>query len=349
MKILIAHEIFYPEVSGGGEKIVLELAKGLLERGHEVKIFTSGDPKIKQYEGIETVRLPVNRYLLSLSLPLISKHTKDCDLVQISTGNLTFPAFYASRIHKKPSVCTAYHLFGPFWKDVKGPLIGTAFQKFEKSYLTRDYDAFVFMNRYTEKLGLDAGVNKGKAHLIHPGFDYEKYKPKKMKKEPFVLLVGNFAMNESMLRVKGTYNLIEAAKMLPETDFVIVGGGSGIENLKKKSPNNVKFLGPMKFEDFAEYYNRALIFCHPSLSESFSLAILEAMAYGCSVVSAIDLGQKGIRIRVKDTEDIANGIKHLLNNTGKTISMGRENMKIAKKFTWKKFIADYEKLYQSLV
>ena len=62
LKILVTHELFMPDVSGGGEQIVYEYVKRLVARGHEVTVLTTGDPKIKEYEGIRTVRLPIPRY-----------------------------------------------------------------------------------------------------------------------------------------------------------------------------------------------------------------------------------------------------------------------------------------------
>jgi hypothetical protein len=52
MKVLITHEIFPPEFKGGGEFLMLKIAKLLVKNGFSVKVLTSGNPKIKFYEGI---------------------------------------------------------------------------------------------------------------------------------------------------------------------------------------------------------------------------------------------------------------------------------------------------------
>ena len=73
MKILLVHELFMPDQVGGGEVLVYELAKGLIKKGHEVKVFTTGKPEIKQYENIPTVRININRYLFNFSFLKIKK------------------------------------------------------------------------------------------------------------------------------------------------------------------------------------------------------------------------------------------------------------------------------------
>jgi hypothetical protein len=104
MKILITHEIFPPEFVGGGESLMLRICLGLKERGFDVKVLTSGNPKIKSYEGIETARIPINRYMMNLTLFQILKHAKEADLIQTSSGNLCFPSWLAAKILKKTSL-----------------------------------------------------------------------------------------------------------------------------------------------------------------------------------------------------------------------------------------------------
>ena len=48
MKILFTHELFPPDVAGGGEIAVYEIVKRLKERGIEIKVLTTGNP-YKQY------------------------------------------------------------------------------------------------------------------------------------------------------------------------------------------------------------------------------------------------------------------------------------------------------------
>src|SRR5580693_4467204 len=59
MKVLLTHHYFPPDFAGGGEYVVLETARGLLQRGVDVRVLTTGDPRITEYEGIPTVRLPI--------------------------------------------------------------------------------------------------------------------------------------------------------------------------------------------------------------------------------------------------------------------------------------------------
>jgi len=348
MKILITHEIFPPEVTGGGEKLTLKLIKLLMEKGYEVKVVTSGDPKIKEYGSILTTRIPINRYLMNLTLPTILKEAKNVDLIQTSTGNMCLPSWLAAKILRKPVCCHVHHLFGPYWKDVRGPILGRVFERTEKFYLKKSYDAVVFQNFNSRNLGEKIGVKEERIHMIQPGIDWEKHQMK-IKKEPFVLFVGNFNMDKSAMRIKGLNYLLEAAEKLPDVNFVIVGGGLEIDKMKIHYQKNIIFTGPLIGKTLIELYNRALVFCYPSLTEGFGISLLEAMASGCATISTIDIGQLGLKIEPKNTEQIVNAIKYLISNEKEARRIGKENRRIAKKFTWKRFINDYTKLYESII
>ena len=70
---------------------------------------------------------------------------------------------------------------------------------------------------------------------------------------------------------------------LPGTK-VVVGDGPAREELARKYPE-VKFLGAKYGDDLAKYYSDADVFVFPSLTDTFGLVILEAMATGTPVAA----------------------------------------------------------------
>jgi len=345
MKILITHELFFPDKTGGGEFIAYKIAKELIKKGHTVKVLTSGNPQIKKYNGIKTIRIPINRYLMNLSFPIIAYYARDVDLIQTSSGNMCFPSWLAAKVLNKPICCYVHHIFGPYWKDVRGIVVGRIFQIFEKMFLTRSYDSIVFQNKSSLDIGLKIGVDRKRSYILHPGIDYKSFQMNKIKKEPIVLFVGSIAMSKDIVKVKGLDYLLEAARKIPDTKFFVVGGGKYLEKLKIISPENVIFTGALPRKSLVELYNRALIFCLPSLSEGFGISILEAMSSGCAVISTIDIGQNGILIRPKNSKDIVKSVNQLINNKKLAQKIGSENMKLAKKFTWNSFMNKLIKVY----
>jgi len=348
LKILITHELFPPDISGGGEKLVYNLTKALVKRGHSVKVLTSGNSKIKKYGGIRTIRVPINRYLMNLTAFIIAYHARDVDIVATSSGNTCFPSWIAAKLMDKPICCYVHHILGSYWIDVKGKVLGKIFEFAEKIFLNRSYDAIIFQNKSSKKIGLGMGIDKNRIFMLQPGIDYKKFQMKGVKKESFVLFVGNLSMDKAIVETKGLKYLIEAAKKLSNIKFVVVGEGDYLLELKQNSPSNVVFKGKLVGRPLIKLYNRALIYCLPSLNEGFGTTILEAMASGCSIISTINLGQEGAILRPKNTKDIIKAIEHRVNNPKIAILEGKKNKRIVKKFMWDKFVTELIRIYNSV-
>ncbi len=65
---------------------------------------------------------------------------------------------------------------------------------------------------------------------------------------------------------------------------VVVGGGPQLDSLKRSYPN-VLFTGPRFGEELARCYGSADVFVFPSLTDTFGLVILEALACGTPVAA----------------------------------------------------------------
>ena len=73
----------------------------------------------------------------------------------------------------------------------------------------------------------------------------------------------------------------------------MVGDGPALESLRKKYPN-VHFLGAKFGDDLATCYASADVFVFPSLTDTFGLVILEAMASGTPVAAYEATGPKDV-------------------------------------------------------
>ena len=84
--------------------------------------------------------------------------------------------------------------------------------------------------------------------------------------------------------------LVDIADGLPpelskRVRFHIVGDGSQRHWLERRLPASAVFDGVLRGEDLARAYGRMDVFLFPSLSDTFGLVVLEAMASGVPVVS----------------------------------------------------------------
>ena len=341
MKILITHERFPPSFYGGGERVVYELAKRLKLKGHDIAVLTTGNPKIKEFDGIPTTRMPMHRYLMNLAVPWIYKHAKDVDLIQTNNYNACLPSLIAGKLLGKPVVSLVHALWADKWLEMRGFLAGNISRLVEQIQLSRSYNKIIFFSNFARDEGLKLGILKELTEVIPLGIDYGKYQART--KENFVLFVGRLA------KQKGIDYPIQAANELPDIKFEVAGTGEEEKRIKSCLPENVELLGFVPHEQLVDLYARAPILCLPSVAETFGLVILEAMASGCAIVSTVPLDYEGVKINYGNTEQLKEALRFLYDNREVSLKMGRVNREKAKDYTWDNFIEKLIHVYEEVI
>lgn len=342
MKILLTHERFAPDFAGGGEYVALETARGLRKAGDEVEVLTTGNPAVTDYEGIPTTRLRRHRYLFNLSVGRVLALARDVDLIQTFTYHACLASYAAGRRLGKPVVCTVLGLFGSEWRSMRGWAAGRAWETWERWLVRRPFDRVVFLSDFSRDLGLAMGVDPHRSAVISPGIDIQDYGPAQPK-EDVVLFAGKLDDR------KGVGETLEAARLLPEVRFRFFGWGPREAQWRGMAPSNVEFVPFERGEALRRQFARARIFVFPSRVETFGIALVEAMASGCAIVSSSPLLFRGLRTSSHQPSELADAIWRLWNDRGLCEQMGRENVELAQNHTWAKSIGRLKELYEDIL
>lgn len=178
---------------------------------------------------------------------------------------------------------------------------------------------------YVEEGILD--INKTLTTIM--GVDTSIFFPKKIKKDKFIIIsVGN-----DLVR-KGFKYLIEGFNELnlKNSELWLIGDldknlASKIVKLKK---NNF-FINTVNEFDLPNYYNKASIFCLPTLEEGAPAVISQAMACGlpiiatknCQAPDVLNNGKNGFIVEEKNSNDIGEKINFFYSNPDKMLQMGK--------------------------
>lgn len=162
----------------------------------------------------------------------------------------------------------------------------------------------------------------------------------------YILFVGTLQPRKNISK------LIEAfARLAPEKnslDLLIVGKRGWLYEEILLAPrkfeieNNVKFLEFVSDEELAGLYTHAQFFILPSLYEGFGLPILEAMQYGCPVITSNisslpeAAGEAALYVNPNDVEDIATKMQELLKKERLKKELIQKGYQQVKKFSWEK-------------
>ncbi|HEY7798703.1 MAG TPA: glycosyltransferase family 1 protein [Hyphomonadaceae bacterium] len=277
MRIMLVTDAWEPQVNG----VVRTMKRVIAEceaLGHEWDIVSPN--------GFKTIPLPTySEIRLAFGAKKVIEERFlefEPDAVHIATeGPLGWAARAVCLKHKFPYT-TSYHTrfpeyvaarfwFLPIWM---GYMYVREFHKYSGRVMVAtpsmrdELESKGFKNLAPWSRGVDTD-------LFHPSKRKEDRGPFKGMKAPISLYVGRVAVEKNISAFVETP--IEGTK-------IVVGDGPQLESLKEKH-KEVHFLGVKQGEELASCFANADVFVFPSLTDTFGLVILEAMAAGTPVAA----------------------------------------------------------------
>jgi glycosyltransferase involved in cell wall biosynthesis len=122
------------------------------------------------------------------------------------------------------------------------------------------------------------------------------------------------------------------------------------KRINKAWEHKVKFTGRIQNDELAARYHAADILINPSLSESFGMTVVEAMACGKPVIvsrvggmkETVQHGKNGLIVRPGDSRELGEAILYLLHNDELRAAMGRAGRKrAAELYSWETVAANW--------
>ena len=151
-------------------------------------------------------------------------------------------------------------------------------------------------------------------------------------KEPFVLTVAA-CEDEWRLKKKGIDVLFEAARLLPDTEFIIIGILHRLlQRTRQLAPQNVGIVPFAEQREILFQYQKAKVYCQPSFTEGLPNSLCEAMLCECvpvgtavgGIPTAID--ETGFLVPYGDPARLAEAITAALASPAKAGKPCRERI-----------------------
>jgi glycosyltransferase involved in cell wall biosynthesis len=271
MRILIVTDAWHPQVNGV-VRTLERVAEEVRLLGHNVLFLT---PDL-----FRTIPMPTYPEIrLAITPPGAVAEKIEAfgpDHLHIATEGPLGQAARRASINRGWSFTTSYHTRFPEYLRARFPVP----ESWSYWWLRRFHNAGRGTLVATKSLAVELKV-KGfeKVRPWTRGVDSETFRPRKKRDlnfpKPIFLYVGRVAVEKN----------IEAflSLDLPGTK-VVVGDGPARKSLEEKFPK-AKFLGEKTGEDLAKAYSSADVFVFPSLTDTFGIVILEALASGVPVAA----------------------------------------------------------------
>lgn len=289
MRIMIVTDAWAPQVNGvvrTMQRVIHELEKD----GHVFEVVHPGD-------GFKTMPLPTYP---EIKLALLAERrirerfdAFEPEAVHIVTEGTLGMAARKMCLRIRHPFSTAYHTRFPEYISARLPVptsAGYSFVRWFHKYsgrvmvptpsMVEELKAKKFINLVAWTRGVDTD-QFSPSKRIDEGADNDPYSglPR-----PIFLNVGRVAVEKN----------IEAFVELDlPGSMVVIGDGPALKDLQKRYPH-VHFLGAKFGDELARYYASADVFVFPSLTDTFGLVVLEAMATGTPVAAFEATGPKDI-------------------------------------------------------
>ena len=153
--------------------------------------------------------------------------------------------------------------------------------------------------------------------------------------------------------VKSPLRALEIAKLFPDAQFLIAGGGDLLDQVKAQAPKNTKVLG---WTDAAKLFAASDIVLSTSENEGMPIALIEAqlaskpvVATNVGGVSEVVLNNKTGFVTKKNTQDLAKPLEKLISSKALRTAQGKAAKAHATKaFSVEKMISAHVSLYKKL-
>lgn len=325
--------------TGGAESLVLPFAKHLDRTRYELFVCclgTIGENALEselRAAGIPTTNLGARSLRDAGAFRRLLRLVRE-QRIDLVHAHLTYSAVWSallSRITGIPSVASLHVAPSATReqdKSAKHRILTDARDRLMRFALDRWSGAVIMVSEALRQTYLAAGgLRAGKLRVVHNGIELARFRRDhdatraQLIHELHLPDDARIAVTVSLLRpAKGVEVLLEAARLLPELHFVVVGDGPKRAEWQSGSPTNVHWAGFRR--DVDAILAGCDLFVHPSLDDAFPTVLLEAQAAGLPVVASrvggipeiIEEGVTGKLVPPGDAQQLAAAIGTLLDD-----------------------------------
>jgi glycosyltransferase involved in cell wall biosynthesis len=359
MRILYLHQFFITRAGVGGTRSY-EFARRFVARGHRVRMVTAGGGA-RTVDGIEVVgvrggysdyvratavsyprrMLAFARFALGATAAALRGPRPDVILATSPPLTMALPALAASLRWRAPLVFEVRDLWpeAPIQMGaLRNPLLRGAARALERLVVRRARRLIALSPGIRAGL-IAAGAKPERVELVPNASDLDLFRPAPPPERFRVSYFGTMGEANDLSAA------IEAARLLPEVEFVLMGEGKRRAELERAAPDNVRFTGPAGSKQEVAELAAASSACLtlfkdvPVLATNSPNKLFDTFAAGRPAVvnmtgwmrELVEDNWAGLYARAGDARDLADKLAWLRDHPSEAEQMGRNARALAER------------------
>ncbi len=373
MKILVlTHE--FPPVGGGGGRVALDLASGLAQRGHEIRVLTAhldGLPPDEMVGNVRVERIGASR---AAAFRAGFAEMADYDRLAVSAGRKIIRQWQPDLIHVHfavPAGAAAYALHRltgiPYVLTVHlGDVPGAVPEKTDRWFklvypftppIWKHAARVVAVSEFTRDLARK--YYDTPMEIIHNGVDLTSLPAHQPASDgtPRIVFAGRF------VETKNPLHLVEALSQLQDLPWhcAMLGDGPQLEAVQQMVASHhlqtrFDLPGWVTPSQVLERFAQADILCLPSRAEGLSVVGVQALAMGLAMVLSdaggnrelVQDGENGYCVPVGEINTLRLALRRLLENRALRLAFRQKSLILAEKFSLTRIVEQYEALFKAV-
>ena len=368
MKIAMIGHKRIPSREGGGEIVVEELSTRLVKKGHIVDVYNRKGKnvldknikveKIKNYKGvnIKEVFTFQNKSLNAIVYTILATMRAIFGHYDVIHFHAEGPCsmIWLPHLFKIKTIATIH---GLDWQRAKWGGFATKYLKFGEKMAVKYADEIIVLSSGVQKYFKETyGRN---TTFIPNGVNRPQLKEAKKIKEKWGLEKDSYILYLArIVPEKGLHYLMDAFKEIDTDKKLVIAGGSShtndyFEEIKRKSKEDSRVImtGFVQGDILDELYSNCYLYCLPSDIEGMPISLMEAMSYGCNVLTS-DIeectqvtGEYTTAFEKGNVESLKEKLQEILN--GKNRKSEKEiSDYVLRRYNWDDVVKRTENLYE---
>jgi glycosyltransferase involved in cell wall biosynthesis len=347
----------------GIEKNLREICPRLVQRGHQVDVFSQPDPNGKDtYEGVNIIRVPSfsGKHSETLSrciVALLQCVGKKYDIINIQAEGPGILSFLPRWVGSKCVVT----IHGLDWQRAKWSRFARMSIKAGEKMALTCADSVTVVSKslkmyFAEKYRKETQYIPNGIALKQKNNNADLLGSLGLLPREYVLFANR------LVPEKGCHDLIQAFNRIDTGKKLVIAGGARYQEAyyqdicKMADPEKVIFTGHVSGDLLEQLFRNSYLVVLPSYIEGLANSLLEALGYHkCALVSDIPenlevIEEVGYSFRKGNVDDLQACLIDLLENEDRVIQVENRLVDFVKqKYSWDQVVDQYEQVYRSII